>query len=509
MKKKRKAFLLIILVMFLIPKVHAASVTLGRSDTTITKGSRVTIYVNINSAASWQLTGNGNGSTSGCSLGDQGTGYSQNGENTSKTLTVTCYSTDVGNIGFVVTGVIGYMENGTMKKMNISQGTTVSVVKPRDPDSNNYLSSLEVEGYELSPAFDKDTLEYSVSVPSSIDKVTIKAAKASGYASDPTGVGEQEVSEGSNNIEVTVKSETGVNRTYKINVNVEDTNPIQIKIGEDTYTLMKNLKEMKGPEDFKQENIQINGIEIPAFINEKLNITLVGIKDSKGNKMFATYDKKENTYQHFNQNQSKSINLFILKPEIILEGFQEGDITINGEKYNCLKHNEDPNYIVIYAQDLNTGEKNYYTYDIDTNSYIKYKETMQQSYEEQIEKYKTVVLSFGIALGVLTFIVLLLILSRTKKKNKKRNSFPKEEPVKIIKQESKPKKEETTKEPEKKQKSKVNTKTDAIQTIENAQQIMEEYEKTRVLPKQEEVKEDTAMYDILSDDNKKKRKKKS
>lgn len=511
--KKRKVLFLSVLLLMSISRVHAASVTLGRSSTTITKGSRVTIYVNINNAASWQLTGNGTGSTSGCSLGEAGTGYSQNGENTSKTLTVTCYSTDVGSIGFTVTGVIGYMENGSMKKMNVSQGTSVSVVKPRDPDSNNYLSSLSVEGYELTPAFDKDTLEYSVSVPSSIDKVTIAATKASGYASDPTGVGEKEVSEGSNKIEVTVKSETGVDRTYVININVEDKNPITIKIEDESYTVMKNLKDMKIPDGFQQESIKIKELDIPALVNKKLNMTLVGIKDSKGNKLLAVYNK-DDTYQLFNQNSSKSLSLFIIKPETILEGFHEGNITIQGTVYSCLKHNEDENYIVIYAQDLSTGEKKYYVYDVDTSSYILYKDGMQQSFKDQIEKYKTVVFGFAIALGVMGLIIVILLLRRPKRIKKQ---IEKENNVRIEKQEPTKKKETSNvkkeevqpKEEPKKKTKKANSKTDAIETIKSAQEIIDEYEKTVSIPKEKLVSEDTEMYDILNDDKKSKRKKKS
>ena len=506
--RKKKIIILLAFLLLTMGHANAASVTLGRSDITITKGSRVTIYVNINNAASWQLTGNGNGATSGCSLGEQGTGYSQNGENTSKTLMVTCYSTDVGNIGFVVTGVIGYMENGTMKKMNISQGTTVSVVKPRDPDSNNYLSSLSVEGYELSPAFDKDTLEYSVSVPSNVDKVNIAASKASGYASDPTGVGEKEVSEGSNKIEVTVKSETGIDRTYVININVEDKNPIHIKIDEESYTIMKNLKEMKAPEGFQQQTIKINETDIPAFVNEKLKMTLVGVKDEKGNKSLAVYNQN-NTYQQFNQNHSQTLNLYIGKPEEILDGFHEGKITIDGNEYSCLRFNEDENYVVIYGRDLSTGDTNYYVYDIDTSSYILYKDNVQKSYQDQIEKYKIVIIGFAAALGLMGLIIVILLLRKPRKRKKQ---IEQKEETTLEKQESLKKKEKEKSQPKtepKKKKEKVNTKTDAIETIKSAQEMIDEYEKTRAIPKEELVSENTEMYDILNGDKKSKRKKKS
>ena len=508
MKKKTKQLLTGLVMLCIIPKVQASSVTAGSSYSTVTKGSYVNFYVYLTDVAAWNIVGNGNGSTSNCSIRDAGdTGTGHNGR---KTLSVSCYATDLGQIGFVVTGDYT-TEDGTTK--TFSDGVTVSVVKPRDPDSNNYLSSLSVEGYELTPAFDKDTLEYSVSVPSSIDKVTIAATKASGYASDPTGVGEKEVSEGSNKIEVTVKSETGVDRTYVININVEDKNPITIKIEDESYTVMKNLKDMKIPDGFQQESIKIKELDIPALVNKKLNMTLVGIKDSKGNKLLAVYNK-DDTYQLFNQNSSKSLSLFIIKPETILEGFHEGNITIQGMVYSCLKHNEDENYIVIYAQDLSTGEKKYYVYDVDTSSYILYKDGMQQSFKDQIEKYKTVVFGFAIALGVMGLIIVILLLRRPKRIKKQ---IEKENNVRIEKQEPTKKKETSNvkkeevqpKEEPKKKTKKANSKTDAIETIKSAQEIIDEYEKTVSISKEKLVSEDTEMYDILNDDKKSKRKKKS
>ena len=499
MNKRIKGLLIGLTMFSFLSKANASSVTVGRSYATITKGSYVTFYVYLNDVAAWDVKGNGSGSTSNCSLrdvGDTGTGHNGN-----KTLSVSCYATDLGQIGFVISGDYT-TEDGTTR--TISGGTSVTVVKPREKDSNNYLSSLEVEGYELSPAFDKDTLEYNVSVPSSVDKVTIKASKASNYAADPTGVGEVEVSEGSNNIEVTITSETGVNRTYKINVNVEDKNPITIKIDEESYTLMKNLKEMNPPEGFKQENIKIKEVEIPAFISEKLHITLVGIKDSKGNKMLATYDEKEQKYNHFNQNKSKSLNLFILKPESVLDGFVAGKITINGSEYDCLKKIEDENYIVVYAKDLDKAENNYYVYDIDTNSYIIYKNNIEKNHQEEIEKYKVVVYGLAIALGLSGIIIMFLLLTKTKKKKRIEKNPPKEEQVKITNQEKKAEK----KEEKPKKKNKAGSKTDAIETIKDAQSIIEEYEKTMAISKEDLKKEDTEMFDILKEDKNKKRKKK-
>ena len=90
---------------------------------------------------------------------------------------------------------------------------------------NNNLSSLGVTGYDLSPAFNKDTIEYSVSVPSDVEKITITGA-VEDKAASVNGLGEFDVSEGENKFDITVTAENGSQKTYTLKVNVEDTNPI-------------------------------------------------------------------------------------------------------------------------------------------------------------------------------------------------------------------------------------------------------------------------------------------
>ena len=171
MNKRIKRLFLAISLMTIIPiGVNASSVTAGRGYSQVTKGSYVRFYVYLNDVAAWNITAIGGGSTNNnCSIRD--VGDSGTGRNTNKTLSVDCYASDLGQIGFTVTGDYTTQDGSTH---NVSTGTTVTVVKPRDPDSNNLLSSLEIEGYDLTPSFNAETLEYTTEVPSSVDKVNIK-----------------------------------------------------------------------------------------------------------------------------------------------------------------------------------------------------------------------------------------------------------------------------------------------------------------------------------------------
>lgn len=91
----------------------------------------------------------------------------------------------------------------------------------RQSAASNYLKTLEVEGYTLTPHFSQDTLYYEVSVPLDVETVKIKAT-ASDSTSVISGTGIKSVNPGENRFYVTVESASGVVRTYQIVVNREE-----------------------------------------------------------------------------------------------------------------------------------------------------------------------------------------------------------------------------------------------------------------------------------------------
>ncbi len=89
--------------------------------------------------------------------------------------------------------------------------------------SNNYLSSLEVEGYRLLPEFDKQTQEYTLNSEVKEDSITIKAI-ADDERATVTGTGNIKLQTGENNLRVDVSAENGTVRTYfvKVTRKIED-----------------------------------------------------------------------------------------------------------------------------------------------------------------------------------------------------------------------------------------------------------------------------------------------
>lgn len=82
--------------------------------------------------------------------------------------------------------------------------------------SNNYLSTLEVEGYTLSPKFDKQTLNYTIE-DTEKDTITIKAETDDSRAKT-SGTGAIKLNNGENNIRIDVTAENGTVRTYFVKI---------------------------------------------------------------------------------------------------------------------------------------------------------------------------------------------------------------------------------------------------------------------------------------------------
>ena len=113
---------------------------------------------------------------------------------------------DNTKISIVVTA-----ENGNNKTY------VVNVVKVYK-STNNYLSSLIIEGYDIS--FDKDVLEYNIKVGNDVTALDLTAIADSNSATVVIE-GNEDFKEGLNVVTITVTAEDGSVKTYTINVEKE------------------------------------------------------------------------------------------------------------------------------------------------------------------------------------------------------------------------------------------------------------------------------------------------
>ena len=231
---------------------------------------------------------------------------------------------------------------------------------------DNNLKSLSLTGFEISPAFNKDTLEYTVEVPDDTETVTVNAKVADANAS-VRGIGSIDVSEGTNKIEVVVTAQNGSTKTYTIVVTVKDLHPIEVTIDSKKYLVVKKGDLLTTPSGFTLSTIKIDGLDIPAYTSEIVDITLIGLKDEDGKIDLYQYD--EGKYSLYNEVKSSSITLLPLTSEIDIKGFTKDKITLNDQEYDAYKN--DTSW-VIYGMDIETGKKDYFLYDKEYNVFTKY-----------------------------------------------------------------------------------------------------------------------------------------
>lgn len=94
---------------------------------------------------------------------------------------------------------------------------TASPLPTTTGGSNYLLSSLEVQGYSLTPTFNRNTTEYDLvlSEPTSSVRVNATAADSS---SSVSGTGVYNLMEGLNTVRVTVTAQNNYSQTYTINI---------------------------------------------------------------------------------------------------------------------------------------------------------------------------------------------------------------------------------------------------------------------------------------------------
>ena len=88
---------------------------------------------------------------------------------------------------------------------------------PGAGNTNNNLSSLVVDGYNLIPKFDEDVITYNVYVPTTTEKVNISATPAA-ETSKIEGTGEIAIEDNEMDITITVTSEAGLEKKYVISI---------------------------------------------------------------------------------------------------------------------------------------------------------------------------------------------------------------------------------------------------------------------------------------------------
>lgn len=124
---------------------------------------------------------------------------------------------------------------GFVFRIPVYENMPKSAVSFKDAGNpNNWLSSLTVDGYKLTPGFNGSKTDYTLVVDGNVDSIKVKA-KAVAKTSSVKGAKTYPLNYGNNEIKVTCVSQSGASRTYKITVarqqNIQTGVPIPVADG--------------------------------------------------------------------------------------------------------------------------------------------------------------------------------------------------------------------------------------------------------------------------------------
>ena len=272
-------------------KVTFSSTDMGSLDGEVASSS-ATATVTVKAKSS-------DGGSSGSSGSSSGNSSSGNSGESSKpqapsftTVNETVYATDSVNVRSsysTSSSIIGSLEKGdsvtrigkssSWSKVKYNGQTAyissnyLTTEKPKESNNKN-LKSLTISGdYELTPAFDKDETEYSITIGTDVESLDIKAVAEDSSAKVEIS-GNDKLLTGENTIEVKVTAEDGTVRTYKINVTKGENDNIVPSFGLselsiDGYTLSPEFN--KGIYEYKLdiEDSSITTLNVNAKSDEK------------------------------------------------------------------------------------------------------------------------------------------------------------------------------------------------------------------------------------------------
>lgn len=225
------------------------------------------------------------------------------------------------------------------------------------------LSSIQVGGANLSPAFAKWTLDYKCYVDNSVTSVNIAAASSQGGRVEIAG-NTDNLAVGNNYVTITSYAPNGKAMKYNLNIfrlepPTEPPTSFKVTIDGKEYNVSSEFDAGKVPDGFEIELGSYNGKDVITATGSATGFTLMYLVDSEGNGNFYVYDGKnfypyivisnsENTYYVFDSR----------KADTSMAG-EEKDVKI---KDTAIKGYVDGEYIYFYA--MNSNKKySWYSYD--------------------------------------------------------------------------------------------------------------------------------------------------
>ncbi|MDO5568638.1 MAG: hypothetical protein Q4G04_00795 [bacterium] len=289
--------------------------------------------------------------------------------------------------------------------------------------SNNYLSQLAIAGVEISPEFAKETMEYEVELEAGTTSIEV-SGKAEDSRADVEGLGKLDVTDGVNNINITVTAENGNTRVYTIKATVKELNPVVVTVDNKQYTVIRKKTEVEVPSYYTETTVNINDEDVLAYENTIIGIKLVLLKDESGKILWFIYDEESSSFMQYKEIKTGNITLYIIEDalvEDINEMYKKTSINVLDTIISAFKIKDTDKFALVYGVNVETNEKGWYSYDIENNTLQRYNENIVDILTKQLDKSNLLILILIIinAIFVSGLIVMIILNIRKRKFNKK------------------------------------------------------------------------------------------
>ena len=357
--------------------IHAASLSVTASASTIYVGDSVTFTVSASGGA-------GNVSVSGAANGTYWL------ENSSQSFTVTASAE--GTLTVSASGTLG--DFNTEEDVTVSGSASVQVVarptetpknetpqkqetqKPEEKkqeekklSSNANLASLSISQGTLSPKFSASKTQYTVNLNGDVSSIKVNATAADSKAV-VYGTGTKSLEPGKNTISVSVAAEDGSTKEYTITVNVDETPLVYVSYNGAKLGFVSSLDGVDKPaKSFEAVKIKVDGKEVKAWKSNLLKKTVVYLQDDKTKeKNYYIYNTDTNTVETMLRPMALlGNNVFVVDVPKNLqtrEGMNFTTVKIDNYELNgwTFKDTAFENYALIYVMD-EKGNMVYYQYE--------------------------------------------------------------------------------------------------------------------------------------------------
>lgn len=356
--------------------IHAASLSVTASASTIYVGDSVTFTVSATGAGYITVSGAANG-----------TYWLENG---SKSFPVTASSE--GTITVSASGMLA--DFNTEEDVTVSGSASVQVVarptetpknetpqkqetqKPEEKkqeekklSSNANLASLSISQGTLSPKFSASKTQYTVNLNGDVSSIKVNATAADSKAV-VYGTGTKSLKPGKNTISVSVAAEDGSTKEYTITVNVDETPLVYVSYNGAKLGFVRSLDGVDKPaKSFEAVKIKVDGKEVKAWKSNLLKKTVVYLQDDKTKeKNYYIYNTDTNTVETMLRPMALlGNNVFVVDVPKNLqtrEGMNFTTVKIDNYELNgwTFKDTAFENYALIYVMD-EKGNMVYYQYE--------------------------------------------------------------------------------------------------------------------------------------------------